>query len=321
MGKIFKLEIAEPPHGAHISEVKGTVVLKTKKDKKYKTIKVTVQGVANTDWSETVGTGEERRTVDYSDKRECAKNTVVLWSNDDAPDNCLQEGDYEFPFSLSLKGEVPSTFDGERGHIRYEVTAIIVKSKLNKNKVVSKKIRVHELLDLNTLPGVKEPVIKQDEKTLCCLCCASGPISLTARIPRSGFFCGKDKIPLEVEVENGSSRPIEHVSAKLKKEVTFIGHNRETSLHNSESEVRQAPHRSVQRRVDTIAEAASDPVAPGSSLSWSPETLLVPKTDPTIANCTIISVKYFLKVEAAISFALDAGVTFPLTLGTVPLND
>ena len=312
--KKFLIELDRPAAGAHIGEIRGTVVLETKKDKKYKSIKAAVRGVANTAWEEHVRDGEETRIVHYRSTKEYAKKSVVLWTNDAAPDKELEKGEYRFPFVLPLEGTVPSTFSGEHGRIQYEVSAIIDKSKRGKDdKVITVPVpAVHELLDLNTLPDVREPKTKQEEKTICCLCCASGPISLTARISRTGFFCGKDRIGLKVELENGSSRPVDKVSAEIRKEVHYTAQPTGSTggfLGGS------------RHRYETIVEVASNAVEPGSSLSWSPDNLLVPKTDPTNTNCSIISVKYYLKVEADIPLALDAAVTFPLIIGTVPLNE
>lgn len=314
MGKTkFLIKLEKPSNEAHIGEVRGTVVLETKKNKKYKSIKVKIRGEATTEWEERVREGEEERTIEYKSSKKYAKKSIVLWKNDDAPDNCLEEGDHKFPFTLPLEGVVPSSYKGQHGSIEYEVTAVIAKSKPGKDK---KKVRmhvpVHELLDLNSLPDVREPKIKQVEKTLCCLCCASGPISMSARIPRTGFFCGKDRIPLEVEIENGSSRPVDKVTAEIKKEVHFTAEAKEPG---------GGPFGGSRHQYETLVEISSDAVEPGNSLSWSPDNLMMPSTDPTISNCSIISVKYYLKVEAAISFAVDAAVTFPLTIGTVPLND
>ena len=311
MGKTkFLIEVEKPARGAHVGEVRGIVVLETKKDKKYKSIKVKIRGEAETEWEERVRDGEEERTIEYKSSKKYAKKSIVLWN---APDNHLEEGDHKFPFTLPLEGVVPSSYKGRHGRIQYEVTAVIAKSKPGKDK---KKVRVHvpvhELLDLNSLPGVREPKIKQVEKTLCCLCCASGPISMTARIPRTGFFCGNDRIPLEVEIENGSSRPVDKVTAEIKKEVNFTAEAKDPG---------GSPFGGSRHQYETLVEISSDAVEPGSSLSWNPDNLMMPSTDPTISNCPIVSVKYYLKVEAAISFAVDAAVTFPLTIGTVPFND
>ena len=313
MGKKFLIELEKPTHEAHVGEVRGAVVLETKKDKKYKSIKVKIRGVATTEWEERVREGEEERTIHYSSTKKYAKKKIVLWTNDDAPDNRLEKGDHKFPFTLPLEGVVPSSYKGPHGRIQYEVTAVIDKSKPGKDdKKVRVHVPVHELLDLNSLSGVREPKIKQVEKTLCCLCCASGPISMSARIPRTGFFCGNDRIALEVEVENGSSRPVDKVTAEIKKEVHFIAEAKESG---------GGVFGGSRHQYETIVEIASDAVEPGNSLSWSPDNLMVPSTDPTNTNCSIVSVKYYLKVEAAISFAADAAVTFPLTIGTVPLNE
>ena len=313
--KKFLIELDIPAGDAYIGEIRGTVVSETKKDKKYKSIKAAVRGVANTAWYKQYSNGEgETRIERWRSTKEYAKKSMVLWTNDDAPDNELEKGEYRFPFVLPLEGTVPSTFSGEHGRIQYEVSAIIDKSKRGKDdKVITVPVpAVHELLDLNTLPDVREPKTKQEEKTICCLCCASGPISLTARISRTGFFCGKDRIGLKVELENGSSRPVDKVSAEIRKEVHYTAQPTDGTgglLGGS------------RHRYETIVEVASDAVEPGSSLSWSPDNLLVPKTDPTNTNCSIISVKYYLKVEADIPLALDAAVTFPLIIGTVPLNE
>ena len=88
------------------------------------------------------------------------------------------------------------------------------------------------------------------EKTLCCLCCASGPISLTARVPRTGFCVDRDVIPFEVDIENGSNRQIRQLVAQLQKQVVYIADG----------------HR--QHSVTTVADVASDPIEPRNSRPW-----------------------------------------------------
>ena len=103
--KKFLIELDRPAAGAHIDEIRGTVVLETKK---YKSIKAAVRGVANTAWEEHVRDGEETRIVHYRSTKEYAKKSVVLWTNDAAPDKELEKGEYKFPFVLPLEGTVPS---------------------------------------------------------------------------------------------------------------------------------------------------------------------------------------------------------------------
>ena len=66
------------------------------------------------------------------------------------------------------------------------------------------------------------PVSMEVQKTLCCWFCASGPIVMNERIPRTGFCIKNDSVPIEVSVENGSSREIRQVIASIHKQVYIL---------------------------------------------------------------------------------------------------
>ena len=50
---------------------------------------------------------------------------------------------------------------------------------------------VNGVLDLNAMPGCKNPGENRNHKKLCCLCCASGPISAIIHTNRTGYVPGK----------------------------------------------------------------------------------------------------------------------------------
>ena len=198
---------------------------------------------------------------------------------------------------------LPPSFEGTVGHIRYEIEATIVKaSALKQNKRITTRVPVEQLVDPNIIPNVRLPKVLQMEKTLCCLCCASGPISLTARVPRTGFCIFEDAIPFEVDIENGSNRQIKRLVAQLQKQVVYSAQGQR------------------QYSVTTVAEVASDPIEPRNSRSWRPSPLPIPALKPTIASCSIIQVNYHLRIKASISNALNPDVDFDLFLGNVPLR-
>ena len=217
-----------------------------------------------------------------------------------------QGASYQFPFVLSLQPSgrpLSPSFEGTVGHIRYEIEATIVKaSALKRNKRITARVAVAPVVDPNTVADVRLPKVLQVEKTLCCLCCASGPISLTARVPRTGFCIVQDSIPFEVDIENGSNRQIRQLVAQLQKQVVYTAQG----------------HR--QYSIKTVAGVASDPIEPHSSRSWQPPPLPVPATEPTIASYSIIQVNYYLKIKASISGAINPHVDFVLFLGNVPLS-
>ena len=307
MVKDFQLLITPPPQGVFVSDVTGSVLVVTEEAKQgYKSIQVTLRGYADVRWSESSGSGENQTTVTYHSHEDFIYQTVILWSRDNAPNYELSPGSYQFPFALTLQPSgrpLPPSFEGTVGHIRYEVEATIVRaSALKRNERITAQIAVAPVVDPNTVSNVRLPKVLQVEKTLCCLCCASGPISLTARVPRTGFCIVQDAIPFEVDIENGSNRRIKQLVAQLQKQVVYTA---------------QGHH---QYSMKTVAGVASDPIEPGNSRSWRPPPLPVPATEPTIASCSIIQVNYYLKIKAAISGAINPHVDFALFLGNVPLS-
>ena len=303
MVKDFQLFINTPPPQGVVSDVTGRVLVVTEDAKQsYKSIQVTLRGYADVRWSS--GAGRNHRT--YHSHEDFIYQTLIVWSRDNAPNHELSPGSYQFPFALTFQPSgrpLPPSFEGIVGRILYKIEATIVKaSALKRNKTITEQIAVAPVVDPNVGQNVRLPKVLQVEKTLCCLCCASGPISLTARVPRTGFCIAQDAIPFEVDIENGSNRRIRQLVAQLQKRVVYTaqGHH----LHS----------------IKTIAEVASDPIEPGNSRSWQPPPLPVPDTEPTIASCSIIRVNYYLKIKASISGAINSHVDFVLFLGNVPLS-
>ena len=142
------------------------------------------------------GAGRNQRT--YYSHEDFIYQTVIVWSRDNAPNHELSPGSYQFPFALTFQPSgrpLPPSFDGTVGHIRYKIEATIVKaSALKRNKRITEQIAVAPVVDPNVVQNLRLPKVLQVEKTLCFLCCASGPISLTARVPRTGFCIARYRI-------------------------------------------------------------------------------------------------------------------------------
>ena len=309
MVKEFRIELTPPPQLGYVvnSDVTGHVLLVTDEAKSgYKAIEITLKGYGNVRWSETHGSGDDRRTETYHSHEVYIANTAVLWSKDTSPGGNLESGSYQFPFSLKFQanGPLPSTFVGPCGKIVYEVEAVIVKTAALKfNKKFSVQLPFSPVVDPKLTPEALEPKILQVQKTLCCLCCASGPILLTARIPRTGFCIGIDAIPFEVDLENGSNRRVKELRASLVKQVIYFAQG----------------HRHM--NVWNIAVLNSDtPIQPGTTTSWKPAPFSVPNTEPVITASKIIQLNYYFKVQACMDYAINPHVEFALLLGNVPVS-
>ena len=60
----------------------------------------------------------------------------------------------------------------------------------------------------------------ENEKFLCCLCCKSGPLRVTANIDRSGY-CPGEGILLNAECENLTNTKMAGIRAKLVRQVRW----------------------------------------------------------------------------------------------------
>ena len=314
MVKEFQIFITPPSEGASTSDdivISGHILLVTEKTKKsYLFIEVALHGYAKVGLRSDREQYENTTTVidstiekDYF-REDYVYNCVIVWKRENSPNHDLPPGSYQFPFVLKLQTSarpLPPSFEGRYGRIRYEVVATIVQAGMRISKRISEQVVIASVVDPNTVPDVELPKVLQVEKIFCCLCCASGPISLTARVPRTGYCVNQDAIPFEVDIENDSNKRIRRLVAQLQRRVFYTARN----YHRVE--------------VITLEEVSSDPIDVGRSLSWRPPPLLVPATEPTIANSSMIRVNYYLKVQASITDDNNLHVDFALFFGNVPL--
>lgn len=153
------------------------------------------------------------------------------------------------------------------------------------------------------------------EKTLCCWFCASGPISLSAKIERKGYTPGKthlsvntptpnphlyfllisilslsltdwslfpslqgESIQIFAEVENCSSRVVVPKAALYQNQTFFA----------------KGKGKQIQQLVSNLR---GDPLPQGKSQSWEGKMLKIPPVSPSILDCPIIKVEYALVVS------------------------
>ena len=226
-----------------------------------------------------------------------------VWDKETCGGSSFPVGSHSIPFSLQLVGNnLPPSYEGTVGRIRYTLTSKIFKSgSLKRNKTCEAVLTIGSVVDINT-PSLLQPQSMEVQKTICCLCCTSGPIVITARIPRSGYCAVTDAIPLEVIIENDSNRNIRNVAASICKVVQYTarGHHRYDSVK--------------------LASIVSDRITAHGSLTWCPTPLSVPGTVPTILSCEIIKVNYRLDIVASVPWATNPSISFPITIGNIPLQ-
>lgn len=200
---------------------------------------------------------------------------------------------------------LPSSFEGEYGHVRYTITVTLDRPwKFDQDSKLA--FTVISPVDLNKVDSVKKNHKLEMEKTFCCFCCASGPLSVVVSLPTTGYVSGQT-IPILADVDNSSNVDV----TKLK--FLFI---KSTAYHT------QSP-RLTKREEKVIAELGVGPYNHGENRNVKQSLDIPPLPPSNLDNCGIIDLFYQLKVVCEVSgfFNRNLDGIIPITLGTVPLLD
>ena len=76
------------------------------------------------------------------------------------------------------------------------------------------------VLDLNLYPSLRLPTFSTGSKSICCLCCMSGPVTATLHTNKTGFVPG-EQIILKAEIENLSNLNMRGSYLKLVQITTY----------------------------------------------------------------------------------------------------
>ncbi|XP_032873166.1 arrestin domain-containing protein 3-like isoform X2 [Amblyraja radiata] len=281
--------------------VSGRIVVELTDRTEVRVLKIHAKGEEYVRWTERHGTGKSRRTRVYTQQLRYFKHKYLVIGTDSSDEvTVLQEGIHEYPFSLVLPPTppLPSSFKGTYGHVSYWMTAKLHRP-LKLRIKTKEPFTVYNQVDINT-PRLLEPHTAANEKTICCWCCASGPISLKAEVERMGYVAG-ESIKIFVEIENHSSRKVVPKAAIVK---TIIFHAKTKKKTLSE----------------VIIKTKGEPVLAGQKDSRNSMMLEIPELIPTLMNCSIIQMDYSIQVTVDIPRSMGLTVDLPIVIGTIPLH-
>ncbi|XP_071396013.1 arrestin domain-containing protein 3-like [Centroberyx affinis] len=284
--------------------VTGQIFFDLTKPTNINSITLALKGEAHVHWS-TGGGGSRkrrRRRRHYSAKLEFFnfKSDIVQRNGAIGGPSKLQPGTHVYPFTCQLpQGNFPSSFQGVHGHIAYTLTVGISRPwHLSKDFVTQ--LNFVNRIDANQ-PELLAPLAGSNSMTLCCLWCASGPVSMTVRLGKKVFAPG-ETAKITCKFSNASSRTATP-KARLVQNQTFYTHNKGQS----------------RKSIKHLASETGQPVSPHSSDVYTEMTLTVPAAVPlTISNCSIIEVDYIIEVRLCVRASSDLIVLFPIILCDIP---
>ncbi|KFB40717.1 AGAP001894-PA-like protein [Anopheles sinensis] len=289
--------------------VNGKVTFTFDTTKKVRGIVIKFTGEAETKWSETETKTDQNgktyeSTTNLTGQEEYFQIQYYLLGGKNAPEMELPPGTHSYPFTCALPPTLPSSFEGEWGFVRYTVKVTLDRPwKFDQD--IKMAFTVISPVDLNLNPRVKEPFKLELEKTFCCFCCASGPLSLIVHIPVTGFVSGQT-VPVTVECDNASNVGVDQITLSLRKLLAFHVHT---------------PRRETKRKKEVVTSISMGPIQAGNSQTWQQNIQIPPLPPSNLVNCGIIDVDYDIKVVAEVSGMhanLDGNI--PIVLGTVPLE-
>ncbi|CAH1797054.1 unnamed protein product [Owenia fusiformis] len=306
MGKLkcFEIIFDENRTVYHPGElVKGQCIVELKGDMKMRALRIFMRGVAKVHWTESRSTGTRlgNYTEHYNAEVEYFLKKQVLYGGEqsDVREVLLEGRRHEFSFSFELPIEgISTSFEGKHGSVRYWLKAEMDKP-WSFNHKTKKAFTVISPIDINK-PEYQLPVENSVEKTLCCWLCTSGPICINARTDRRGY-CPGESIAISADFENYSSRTIIPYATL---------HQTQTFFANGKSRVRSTKF--------TVLTGL--PVSPGNRATWDAQLLKIPAVSPSIMNCHVIKVDYYVKVALHIPGAYNLALHLPIVIGTVPFR-
>ena len=198
-------------------------------------IQVKIVGFSHVQWKEVrrstrfvhqVPGSQDTREMVYENHQDLIITKKILH------EGSLQEGEHTIPFEFTLPINLPGSFEGQYGHIRYYVEAKLDHSGiLTTNKRLRQYITICSLVDLNKLPDEALPFTTSREKEFENNCCfiSGGHVTVNFSLPRTCFTPG-EFIPITADIENNSDITIKSTSAVLVMKVNYATRNGKTII-------------------------------------------------------------------------------------------
>ena len=295
-------------------KIEGKVILYCQEQMKVDKIYLTLIGQASVSWTESYTTGSGKtqtklHTVTRSDEETYFRVVVDLWVRENGQEQ-LHPGTYVWPFSYRLPSvSLPSSYEDYFSNIRYWLEAQIdLHIPLRVRYATAQFVfTVLECIDLNLAEeDLTLPRRGEEQKTLCCLCCKSGPLTLAVSTNRGGY-CAGENILVTASLENGTNKQIRVIEATLCRFTTFFARNGTGSTHSSCS---------------AVAKILISSRSPAQEVfEWNQNPLLILACPPSSCTCNLIHIQYFLEfVVMTPAFNSNLCVRIPVVIGTQPLR-
>lgn len=283
--------------GDHVT---GNIFFEVTKQTKINTITVALTGTVNIHWSSGGGGGGKRKRHrrHFSAKMEYFSYKCEVLQENSAVrrPTKLSPGNHVYPFSCQLpQGDFPSTFHGIHGEIVYSLKVDIHRP-WHLSKSCATELNFVHRINTNQ-PELWAPLSGTNSMRLCCLLCASDPLTMKATVEKKAFHPG-ETVNIICSITNGSFAAATP-KARLDQKMTFYTQGRKQ-------------HREVVKHFKSVS---GERVPAHTSDVHSEIKLTIPTSAYlTISNCSILEADYQIEVSLCIPAFPDITVLVPIIL-------
>ena len=270
--------------------VNGNVILELSKPMK-------ARGVVITFWGESSYVEGDSESGYTTHTKNFFSFSSTLWeAKNGLKSDFIQPGVHTFPFSFTIPPDLilpPSVVFG-CDHIGYMLKCVIDRP-LKSNYERFLPITFIPAVDCNEVK-YQDEVRQEREYVVGCLCCKSGSVIASARIPSSGW-CPGEVVPILVKVENYSSVGLKNIGCRF-------------ASSSYATEYRHPP-------------CLLGHSVPAESEMTHVFLLRIPPCPPSFSNDVgfFLSLRYTIRVMFYLEGGLqNFGIRLPITIGTIPHN-
>ncbi|KAL3228663.1 hypothetical protein MRX96_023795 [Rhipicephalus microplus] len=188
----------------------GHIIVNTVENFKLRAIRVMLRGKAHAEWKVVVS--GDRRTV--KDDQVFIDDRAIIWGKEKSDGSLpiLPRGQHAFAFRFQLpESSLPCSFESRPCTVRYYVKVTMDIPYASPPQGMKYFTIIGPHIDCMEEQYLK-PLVGQDKRAVCCLCCQRGVVSLRSALERSAYCCG-ESLRLKADIDNQSE---EEVRLKLK---------------------------------------------------------------------------------------------------------
>ncbi|XP_042235431.1 arrestin domain-containing protein 17-like [Homarus americanus] len=289
---IKKFDIVLDPHQQSYcsgEDVVGRVLVHSDCITSCRAILVKARGFAKVEWENEA----------YGEEEVYFENIVTVWSGTSHGDN-LPAGEYGFPFLFKLPLNIPRSFEGTYGHVRYQIEA---KAEIpwGADQFSSFFFKVDCKYDLREDDKASEALMFHKESTACLCCREEGPIIISLCADKTGYIPG-EHVLLTGEVTNRADSPV------VSSNITLV----ETIRYNI-----RTMHKKKKTTLKTIERSG---IPAGETAVWLSIPIYIPEGATCLQYCGIMEAIYDVTITFTIGFCSEISVTQSITIGTIPVG-